>query len=173
METTVRSGHQVTRSNSGLHDSKCPEGEQTRSRFVVLRHDVGSQLIRTTETHYDWMFEVDGVLRTWATQPIHGFDQSIEQECDSLSNHRLDYLDYEGEIQGDRGNVIRLLQGTYRLNEIDDDRFSATLFWRQDANAHEADITFYRSLPGEGLRREDNCDCWRFRFSPGRYETNR
>lgn len=146
---------------------------QVGSRFVVLQHDVGSKLTRTTETHYDWMFELGTVLRTWATQPIDRFDQPVESPCDSLRDHRLAYLDHEGEIQGGRGSVARLLQGTYRLIEFDDDRFNAVLLWRQDVIVWEAKITFYRSLPLEGLRREDNCGCWRFRFSPGRYDTNR
>ncbi len=149
------------------------ENDTARSRFVVLQHDVGSQLTRTTASHYDWMFEIDGVLRTWATPPIIRFDQPIESACDLLSDHRLAYLDYEGEIQGNRGSVLRLLRGTYRLIDAADDRFVAELCWDEGDSARKVTVNFYRSLPTAGLRREESCDPWRFRLSPGRYETNR
>ena len=119
------------------------------------------------------MFEVGGVLRTWATQPIIRFDQPIESACDLLSDHRLAYLDYEGEIQGNRGSVMRLLRGTYRLISNADDQFVAELCWDEGEGIGEATVNFYRSFPAAGLRREESCDFWRFRFSAGRYETNR
>ena len=142
------------------------ENDTARSRFVVLRHEVGSQLTRTTESHCDWMFEVGGVLRTWATQPIIRFDQPIESACDLLSDHRLAYLDYEGEIQGDRGSVIGQLRGTYRLIDSRDDQFVAELCWDEGDSARKATVNFYRSLPVAGFRRDDNCGFWRFRFLP-------
>lgn len=147
--------------------------DQRRPRFVVLRHDVGPQLNRTTASHYDWMFEVGGVLRTWATQPIMRFDEPLEFDCELLSDHRLEYLDYEGDVAGDRGSVSRLIRGAYRLIEIADDRFTAELSWRKEQGGGEGMVRFYRSFLADGLRRDDNCDFWRCRFSPGRYETNR
>jgi len=154
------------------------EDSVTRSRFVVLRHDVGSKLTRTDQSHFDWMFEVGSVLRTWATQPIEEFErwvqsESVEVGCDLLSDHRLAYLDYEGEIEGDRGSVVRLLRGSYRLIENDPDRFVAALSWDEGDSTGEAIVTCYRSLPDDGLRRDESRDCWRLRFSPGRNDTNR
>jgi len=98
------------------------------SRFVVLRHNVGPGTSRAGELHFDWMFEIDGMLRTWATAPIERFDQSIELDCHRLADHRIDYLDYEGEISGDRGSVSRVLSGSFRLIEDLPDRFEAQLF---------------------------------------------
>ena len=141
------------------HDGK-------RSRFVVLRHEAGARLTRTDQSHYDWMFEVGGHLRTWATKPLVSLNQTSEVDCDLLSDHRLAYLDYEGEIDGDRGRVIRLLSGAFCLIDDSADRFVAELFWEQGTAQYEARLTCYRSLPDVGLRFDESL--WRLRFSPGR-----
>ena len=130
------------------------------------------------------MFEEGGVLRTWATPMFTAFDQPLDIACDSLSDHRIAYLDYEGEIGGDRGRVTRLLRGTYRLIHSGDDQFVAELSWDRRATSKTgarpnidgtgpAVVHCYRSLPDDGLRRDESRDCWRLRFSPGRYDTNR
>jgi hypothetical protein len=113
------------------------------------------------------MFEVGEILRTWATPPVANLDQTLDIECDALADHRLAYLDYEGQIEGDRGRVIRILSGEIRLLSSSDDGFAAELFWGHDAERREARLTCYRSLPGEGSRLDESC-CWRLLFSPGR-----
>jgi hypothetical protein len=140
--------------------------DRKRLRFVILRHEVGVRPGRTDQPHYDWMFEVGGNLRTWATEPLASFDQTIEVDCDALTDHRLAYLDYEGEIEGDRGRVIRVLAGEFRLLDDHSDRFVAELFWKQGTTEREAQLTCYRSLPEAGLRFEESR--WRLLFSPGR-----
>ncbi len=72
------------------------------------------------------MFEVAGVLRTWATVPVASLDQTLDVECDALADHRLAYLDYEGEIDSDRGRVIQVLSGEFRLLESSDPFLLAT-----------------------------------------------
>jgi hypothetical protein len=124
------------------------------------------------------MFEIGGVLRTWATPSVEELERwahrvSFEVGCDLLSDHRLAYLDYEGEIEGDRGSVRRLLRGSYRLIENEADRFVAALCWDEGDTAGAATVTCYRSLPDDGLRRDESLDFWRLRFSPGRNDTNR
>lgn len=57
------------------------------------------------------MFEFQGRLRTWALEREPEWDQSIPAV--PLADHRLAYLDYEGEISGDRGRVERCDQGEY------------------------------------------------------------
>ncbi len=114
------------------------------------------------------MFEIGGVLRTWATAPMDRFDQPLDCACDSLSDHRLAYLSYEGEIDGDRGRVKRLLRGSYRRRDSVDDQFVAELSWGAgDSDSRKATVKIYRSLPAAGLRRDERRDCWRLRFSPG------
>ena len=72
-------------------------------RFVVLEHD-------RPELHWDLMLEVDGVLRTWRlTTPLRA---GQELAAGLTFDHRLLYLDYEGPLSGDHGQVIRREQGT-------------------------------------------------------------
>jgi hypothetical protein len=58
------------------------------ARFVILRHEFPPDHAR--QSHWDVMFETDGILRTWAIrQPP---DESRPQPADALSDHRLEYL---------------------------------------------------------------------------------
>jgi hypothetical protein len=73
-------------------------------RFVVLEHSWNG-------LHWDLMLEDGRTLRTWAV------DARIEPGCEitarPLADHRLHYLDYEGPISGDRGEVRRWDEGVY------------------------------------------------------------
>jgi DNA polymerase Ligase (LigD) len=82
-------------------------------RFVVLLHGTSSGYPRGD--HWDFMLEAGGMLRTWAieTEPVPG--QIIPAEA--LSDHRLEYLTYEGLISGGRGQVTRWDTGTYQTLE--------------------------------------------------------
>jgi len=142
------------------------KNDPKRSRFVILHHEVGTKLARTDNSHYDWMFDVGGTLRTWATDPLFVWDQPSDVACDRLSDHRLAYLDFEGEMDAGRGRVTPVLAGTFRLLDDRVDRFVAELFWNDGAIAREATVTCYRSLPGARLGLEESL--WRLFFSPGR-----
>jgi hypothetical protein len=73
-------------------------------RFVVLEHDWNG-------VHWDFMLECGEVLRTWAVDvPIVA---GKECRARALSDHRLVYLDYEGELTGQRGRVRRVDGGLY------------------------------------------------------------
>ncbi len=75
-------------------------------RFVVLQHD------SPKGRHWDFMLEHEGKLRTWAlAQPP---DSAGPIPAELLPDHRLAYLEYEGPISGDRGNVHRWDKGTYK-----------------------------------------------------------
>ena len=75
-------------------------------RFVILEHD---HPVR----HFDLMLETGSILRTWrlVEPPQPGKWVVAEPSFD----HRVLYLDYEGPVSGDRGNVKRLLAGTFEL----------------------------------------------------------
>ena len=74
-------------------------------RFVVLEHD-------HPVLHWDLLLEAGGVLQTWRlAQPPLASSSSIEAL--QLPDHRLMYLDYEGPISGNRGNVKRWDAGTF------------------------------------------------------------
>jgi hypothetical protein len=89
-------------------------------RFVILRHD------SPQGEHFDFMLEAGNVLKTWALPrpPQAG----AEMDCEALADHRIEYLDYEGPISGERGAVTRWDQGTYTLKHHSDAEWIVQLF---------------------------------------------
>jgi DNA polymerase Ligase (LigD) len=79
-------------------------------RFVVLLHETppGSSRGR----HYDLMLEHDAVLWTWALEALPELNGATVA-AERLTDHRLAYLNYEGEISGNRGRVSRIDRGEY------------------------------------------------------------
>jgi hypothetical protein len=73
-------------------------------RFVILEHD-------HPVLHWDLMLEAGEVLRTWrlAEPPVPRKSVAAEPTWD----HRRVYLEYEGPISGDRGQVQRWEDGTF------------------------------------------------------------
>ncbi|MBI3408409.1 MAG: hypothetical protein HY040_08635 [Planctomycetes bacterium] len=74
-------------------------------RFVILEHD-------HPELHWDFMLEMDGILKTWrlGSPPVIDGDAIA---ATPLPDHRLLYLDYEGPVSGGRGTVKRWDGGEY------------------------------------------------------------
>ena len=73
-------------------------------RFVLLEHEWDG-------VHWDFMLESGDVLRTWAVDaPIVA---GVELPARALPDHRRVYLDYEGDVSGDRGRVRRVDEGRY------------------------------------------------------------
>lgn len=82
------------------------------------------------------MLEVGDVLRTWAFQQLprdwhvpHVTTAQLHADCppisatntvaaEQLADHRRDYLEFEGEISGNRGCVVRIAVGYYQM-ELD------------------------------------------------------
>ncbi len=81
-------------------------------RFVILRHTVPRDSLRGD--HWDLMFEIGGVLRTWA---VDGLPAAGSVAALRLPDHRLAYLNLEGEISGNRGSVTRWDRGDFDLLE--------------------------------------------------------
>ena len=63
--------------------------------------------------HWDLFLEEAKTLRSWRLleEPAHGRVVPAEP----LPAHRKIYLDYEGPVSGDRGNVSRWDGGTYEI----------------------------------------------------------
>lgn len=164
------------------------------TRFVVLKHEEGRAFNRTatradrfstaTRTqiqsmHFDWMFEQPNTLRTWSTACVSfQVDEetvttpsrtiSFDVPCDSLPDHRLEYLTYEGEIGGERGRVRRVLEGNYTPVIDQPDRFEAELHWSDGRHSGRALVCIYRSRRLEDVPDlEDNRPLWRLSFSTG------
>jgi len=75
------------------------------------------------------MLEAEGRLQTWALSevPIGWNGLAVDRKLVGMSNtvpaerladHRLDYLNYEGPLSGDRGSVLRLESGSYCVGAI-------------------------------------------------------
>lgn len=81
-------------------------------RYVILEHD-------WPHLHWDLMLEVDGVLQTWrlAEPPTRNHPVAAER----ISDHRLAYLEYEGEVSGGRGRVKRWEGGVYEVIRMTND----------------------------------------------------
>ena len=76
-------------------------------RFAVLHHDWPAP-------HFDFLLEAGNVLRAWrlASPPQVG-----ENAAAANFDHRLFYLDYEGDVSGGRGTVRRYDAGTFEWVE--------------------------------------------------------
>ncbi len=157
------------------------------NRFVVLLHQPGIASKRDAKPHYDWMFEADDQLLTWATAPMDPGIESIQINdpivisCEPLPPHRLAYLEYEGEVSGGRGWVTRLLTGRYTLNQFGDDLFDAELRWTQSMQSgigasvpsetpstqvRTAQLRIYRKFfPDADGRLAESRESWLLRFS--------
>ena len=87
--------------------------EKRELRFVLLYHQYSSGDERND--HWDLMLEHEGQLLTWALseKPLPG--KSIVAKA--LDDHRIEYLQFEGEISGDRGWVERLASGVCRWKQ--------------------------------------------------------
>jgi hypothetical protein len=92
--------------------------------FVILFHEWPPDSPRSS--HFDLMLESDGALRTWAIAGLPcswrataGLPSSADATASEsvaatqIPDHRLAYLDYEGPVGGDRGQVRRLDAGTF------------------------------------------------------------
>jgi DNA polymerase ligase (LigD)-like protein len=100
-------------------------------RFVLLYHDCPPS--GPIASHWDFMLETGEVLRTWRLDRLPAQWEAVHQrtaakfrDCPPtvkddlvaatpLGDHRLAYLDYEGEVSGGRGHVTRVSTGSYEI----------------------------------------------------------
>jgi DNA polymerase Ligase (LigD) len=101
---------------------KKPGGRALLPRFVLLEHHWNG-------VHWDFMLESGEVLRTWAIDEPIVFGRDLPARA--LGDHRKIYLDYEGPIGGDRGEVRRVDGGTFRVLDWLSDRVRVELFGSQ------------------------------------------
>ncbi|QDU90305.1 ATP-dependent DNA ligase [Pirellulimonas nuda] len=76
-------------------------------RYVLLRHNCPPDY--RDGPHWDLMLERDGVLVTWSLLELPAPEEAVA--ATRLADHRVAYLDYEGPVSGDRGEVSRVAQG--------------------------------------------------------------
>jgi len=89
--------------------------------FVMLHHQ------SLAGEHWDIMLETDSALTTWSIPPqcLNG----LPFVCPAirLPDHRKHYLNYEGELTGNRGTVCQIDAGTY-------ERLSPEMFMLRGTN---------------------------------------
>ena len=71
------------------------------------------------DSHLDLMLESGDGLRTWSIAEFPAAGEEVV--ADELPIHRLDYLDYEGPVSNNRGEVSRLDRGTYEIQSETND----------------------------------------------------
>lgn len=101
-------------------------GEPERA-FVVLRHETREGV------HWDLMLDTGGSLATWklAEDPTKLSPQAEPGAkgvpARRLPDHRRAYLDYEGPVGGNRGQVTRVDRGTCKLVRDDPQSYAVRL----------------------------------------------
>jgi len=91
-------------------------------RFTISHH-TGSK----DGDHYDLMLEHGDGLRTWRL--VNTAFQAF-QVARQIKDHRKTYLDFEGEVSGERGRVKIWDTGTYTIDDWKDDRIQVALVGR-------------------------------------------
>jgi len=108
-----------------------PEGRsyhQSMGLWVVLVHELSDA--GGGGWHYDWMIQPDGGPETplisfrVTARPDEPGIQSFQAE--RTGNHRAAYLEFEGELTGNRGRVRRVVHGNASIAR-DDEHFVVTL----------------------------------------------
>lgn len=91
-------------------------------RFVVLLHTL------RTGAHFDLMIQNADRLATWKFEDFPGGSNADPQSCTRLAEHRPLYLDYEGPVSNDRGDVIRQDSGGCRARILTEDHWTVEFF---------------------------------------------
>ena len=97
-------------------------------RFVVLAHD-------WPEPHLDLFLEAGDALRAWKLPA----DFSLDNPATILPNapHRRLYLDFEGELTGDRGSVLCWDRGEFQWMEESPELFRANFAGQRLSGVYE------------------------------------
>ena len=117
-------------------------------RYVILHHVTPSHSERLT--HWDFMLESHGVLRTWVLEQPPRMGQSMVAHA--LPDHRIEYLTYEGPVSGERGHVTRWDRGD--CTSLNDQDGYVVVELRGDRLRCELALT----------RDRDHTQRWHFRF---------
>ncbi len=87
-------------------------------RFAVLKH------VRQTDIHWDLLLQLPDrpLLATWQIRvaPAAWNSQFEAIPAIAIPDHRLIYLDFQGEIPGDRGHVTHVDGGVLKLQRAEE-----------------------------------------------------
>ena len=115
-----------------------------RQPWVLLHHQVNNLPASSgglgRGDHYDLMLSPPGagLLWTWAI-PANPMCQPLPLECEAerFPDHRRVYLDYQGPVLGDRGQVQQAAKGTFEV-VVWSEQQVAVRFRLEEAAEHEA-----------------------------------
>lgn len=92
-------------------------------RFVIQKHD-------SSNLHYDFRLEMDGVLKSWAVPKGVPREKGEKNLAIKTEDHNLSYIDFEGEIpEGEygAGTVEIWDKGEYELKKREEDELKIKL----------------------------------------------
>jgi hypothetical protein len=98
----------------------------------MLRHDLPDG-----STHWDWLIErVTGeervlTFRLESPWPILDDLSADAFRAERLDDHRAMYLEYEGQVSGDRGEVLRVASGSVDWTHLSESRIEVWIRWKQ------------------------------------------
>lgn len=119
------------------------------------------------------MFEQDNqTLETWETPLIATLIEPIVVVTQRLNDHRIAYLDWEGSLGGDRGDVKRVIAGKYERLKIGKERIQLQIIWRDKNSTNTAQLDFFQNEIGESSLCDPGGDVYRLRISPLGCDTN-
>lgn len=94
--------------------------------FVVLQHEIPAA---DQASHWDLMIEADGALVTWRLP--HDWSSAAAQVVERIPDHRLEFLEWEGELTNNRGSVAQVDRGEIVIHAWTDDEISGWLSGRE------------------------------------------
>ncbi|MBI4563138.1 MAG: hypothetical protein HY716_00390 [Planctomycetes bacterium] len=75
-------------------------------RFTIARHDVSEK----TKNHFDLFLEREQMLKSWR---LHSAEFEEPQKAFEARDHKLKYLDFEGPLSDNRGDIAIWDTGLY------------------------------------------------------------
>ena len=130
-------------------------------RFVLLRHEMPA--LAQDDSHWDFMLEFGHSLLTfrWDRLPRTADSSSPSSlTAKRIADHRPLYLDYEGEISGNRGKVTRVLSGHFLsvssndTDEVDDLMNCRLDFWADHQSRSSNPPIFQLWIPHCNIEQE-------------------
>jgi len=130
-------------------------------RFVLLFHECPPGF--RFPSHWDLMLESDGALRTWALSEIPSSIAAGTNPipAQQLPDHRIAYLEYEGPVSENRGQVTRWDTGEYELVRESDQEISL-LFSGQKLAGRWQLVRQVHDIDAGSLPESDSGDHWLF-----------
>lgn len=113
-------------------------------RFVILTHD-------HPHLHWDFLVELEAgdFLRSWRLQQPP--EPGVLIGAEAMADHRRRYLDYEGPVSGNRGEVTRWDFGEAEVTSVNPSEIVLRIAGRR--------------IRGQALLRQNADRDWTFRLS--------